>query len=211
MEIKSYLDDLEGVECAPESRNMKVLADGRRVQENVQTVILDDGTEEQTYEILEEVVPMRVAKRVQRKLVKVPVEERVECVAEDGGVTTHVRAIDPSLLELDREPESLEQLARDVRCLHAAVLAEPRRAVPVTKKSVVRKKRRSFWEKASARYGRGQRRAADEELVEVPEVIEEEEEVVVVVKHGRMAEFGLTTLAWIAFAVVAGLVTYALI
>jgi len=214
MEIRSYVDDWD--ECVPASRNMKVTADGRRVQENVQTVTLEDGSEEHTHEILEEVVPMRIAKRVHRRIQPVPIEERVECIAEDGSVTTEVHAIDPSLLDLRREPVTLEQVASDVRNLRHIVddaVMEPEE--PVRAAAPLRKARRggwSFWRRAESRYGDKRRRAVGDEFVDepdvVPEVVEEEE---IEVKQSKFAEFGLTTLAWIAFAVVAGLVTYALI
>jgi hypothetical protein len=223
METKSYVDDWD--ECVPASRNMKLTADGRRVQENIQTTTLEDGSEEHTHEILEEVVPMRVAKRVQRKIQPIPVEERIECIAEDGSVTTEVHAIDKNLLDLHREPLTLEQVASDVRNLRHIVddaimeveeTEEPLEPVRAAAPKKARQGEWTFWKRAQARYGGKRRRAVADEFVDesvndhdvVPEAVEEEE---VEVKQNKFAEFSLTTLAWIAFAVVAGLVTYALI
>lgn len=152
MDIKSYLDDHDN--DLPKA--MKTLDDGRRVKENVKIEKLEDGTTNEVHEILEEVVPLRVAKRISRKMMSVPVEETVECIGEDGDVTTSKRSLDTSLLNLDGKVDPLTELANEVRALRNSKIApDPQPTMPdnvchASEKSLDDTK---FFNKAKAMFG----------------------------------------------------------
>lgn len=205
MQVRSYIDDLED-KNALDKEEVKVLSDGRRVKERVRSNRSDDGSEEHTHEILEEVVPMRVSKVVRRKVRPVEVEERVEQIAEDGTVTTNVRSIDPHLLDMDREPTSLERISSDLHLLKSRLMGEN---ASVTKKRLVKDKKgksRSFLNRAKLKFSNA--KEVEDELVDDGFVKEDQDTEEA---PSKASEYWLTALAWVTFAVVAALVTYTLI
>lgn len=205
MEIKTYLNDVSDYKpsvtatkvdnCTP-GLNIQTLDNGCRIKEAVSVTDNDDGTIEEVREIHEEVVPMRLKTRIIRKLQCVPIEEKMECIGEDGSTETTVRVLDLDLLRLDREPTTLERVASDVQALKASS----------TRVAAASGSRRSFWGRAEHRYGSKAKSVVDESGNQV--LIEEE---VVVMSSKGWGEWGLTTLAWVTLAVVAALITYSVL
>lgn len=73
-------------------------SDGRRIEDIVTRNELPDGQVEQVVETREELVPMKVTRKVTQKMASVPVEERVELFGDDGSVQTTVKNLSPSAL-----------------------------------------------------------------------------------------------------------------
>ena len=165
---------------------LKVAEDGRRVKETVAKRDIGDGTRECVHEEFVEVVPMRITKRTSRKLAEVPIEKKVETFGCDGSlVDTQIQAVAASALELGHQPATIESLATEMHAMN-----EKLTEVCIRKS---KKARKPFLKMAKARYA-GQ-------------AVEEEIEV----RTGSKMELVLTTIGWVVFAVVAGLLTFAVI
>ena len=220
MENKSYLPDYKSEVKEGISTNLmrRSSPDGRLVQENITTVASDDGSKEYTHEILEEVIPMRVAERIRRKVKEIPVEVTREKIAEDGTVQTDVRKLEPSNLDLDLNKPAvvtLEQVASEVKALRQELhVDEPPQAglVYVEEPAAVKQKESpTFTERAQSLWGK--KRVVDTPPVVPPVTPPVKPPVVppvVVQQDVSKSELTFTTVAWIVFAVAAGLVTYSL-
>jgi len=92
MEFKSYVD--EG-----DKAFRRVAEDGRRIEEKTMSTELPDGSVQEVHEVHEEVIPMRLTKRVSIKKSFVPVEEKVETVAADGTINTNIKSL-ASMMEM---------------------------------------------------------------------------------------------------------------
>ena len=171
--------------------NSKSLPDGRLVRENITTTANDDGSKDFTHEIMEEVVPMRVAERIHRKIVEVPVEESHEKIAEDGTVQTDVRKLDSSNLDLNKPTDlNLNQVFAEIKALRRSLTEDKQ---PETSRA---KEPSSFLDKAGEMWSK---KKVSEEGTKPP------------TQPGMsVSELSFTTIAWIVFAITAGLVTYSL-
>jgi hypothetical protein len=167
---------------------IKVGEDGRRIKETVAKRDLGDGTRECVHEEFVEVVPMRLKTRTSRKLAEVPIEKKVETFSCDGtSVDVQVEAVDAAALELGHQPPTIEALAADVHALREKMDHKVCKCKD--------KARKPFLGMAKARYA-GHAAPVEEEIE---------------VRTGSKMEVVLTTIGWAAFAVVAGLLTYAVI
>jgi hypothetical protein len=122
MDTQSYLNEFNPQPAKPGAvTNAKVLTDGRRVKEHITNVGNDDGSREVTHELLEEVIPMRVAERIRRKFMEIPIEECHERIAEDGSVQTDIRKLENTSLEVPKPLDKLDELTNEVRALRQAI------------------------------------------------------------------------------------------
>lgn len=74
--------------------------DGRRIEETVREVVSADAVE-RVQEVHEEVIPMKLTKKITTKMVSVPVEERTEVFSPDGTVQTSVKSVANEALSLE--------------------------------------------------------------------------------------------------------------
>jgi len=185
MDIKNYTKDKD---CPLNKKDMHVLKDGRRIQEKIIRTELEDGSSEEVVELFEEVVPMKVTKRVTTKMVSVPVEQKTECIDDDGNVTTSVKTADSDAMNLGHEKESIETLADEIQALRLAMSPA---------------KKGFFWNKAAKMYSGKSKKCCKAAMV-----VEEED---VDVQTGSGMEVTLTLVAWTICAVLAGLLTYHLV
>lgn len=207
MNVKSYLDDDD---CSVMERPIKskVVEDGRRIEEYITVNRLDDGSVEHVHEVREEVIPMRVAKRVRRLMAEVPVEETIECHSLDGSVSTNVKSLDRSLLDLGRQPTTLEAVAASLRDLQqqlanspAVVDTTPKNVAPEAVETSAPAQQRSFLNRASAKHGVS-KMTGDALVADAAPVLTE---------APASGEGWLTAIAWVVLAVVAGLVTWSVV
>jgi len=159
---------------------------GLRVKERVVKDVLDDGSKQCMHETYEEVVPMRLSKRVIRKVADVPIEEKVEVFGEDGSIDTTVRTLSPDQLDLDHQPTTLESIESELHALRNDMQgARTCKSKPA--------KKHMFMKKAQTRYGGA---PAEQEIQ---------------VSTGSKGELLITAISWAVFAIAAGLLTYMVI
>lgn len=106
----------------------KYIVDGLRFAEKTSESV-DSAGVERVHEVHQEVVPMKLTKKVTTKMVQVPVEERIETFGDDGSVDTVVKSVDKSAFALrdhSVEPkledvlDRVEKLTGEVMRLNAA-------------------------------------------------------------------------------------------
>lgn len=86
------------------------MSDGRRAEEYFAETTLADGSVEQVTETREEAIPMKVSKKVTKKMATVPVEEKIEVFEDDGGVRTTVKIIADETLKLREMKEAKDKV-----------------------------------------------------------------------------------------------------
>lgn len=84
--------------------------DGRRIEETVREIVSADAVE-RIQEVREEVVPMKLTKKVTTKVVSVPVEEKTEVFAEDGSVYTSVKSVANEALSLEEQVAKAKEVS----------------------------------------------------------------------------------------------------
>ncbi len=159
-----------------------VAADGRRVQERVTRIELEDGSIQEVCERLEEVVPMETTKRVTKKFAQVPVEIKTE-VFNGGVVETSVKNIPDSELELSDGSH---------HTFHANFGKEANCGCPTEVAA------KSFMNKAVSKY-RTKKHCNHHNMEALP------------IEGSNKTEQVVSSLMWIALAVVTGLVVFAMI
>lgn len=197
MKVKAYVGSSN--ECTPcvsvtqddvcdPNKNVMVMDNGCRVEERVSVVENADGTVDEVREIHEEVVPMRLSQRVTRTLKCVPIAEKMECIAADGSIETHVTNLSEKDLELGKvkNESNLETIASELASVKQMLAASPS------------SKKRSFLSLANDKYG-----------ASTNGVVLEEEEVEI--QQSSWVSTTLGVMAYVVLAVVAGLLTYSLI
>ena len=192
MDTKSYLPEYQPTPQASDVVRTTVLPDGRRARENVTSIANEDGSTEYVHEILEEVVPMRVTERICVKTKEIPVEERRERIGPDGAVvTTEVRSLDTKLLTCANAPKviTLDDIVNEIKNLR-------NQRGSCTKES-------TFMDKATSLWGSKKKAAVESIPTNTPVPAQSE--------GSSFGEFGVTTIMWVVFAIVAGLVTYSLL
>ena len=122
------------------------LNDGRRAEERVSETELTNGEVEQVVEVREEAIPMKVTKKVTKRMVTVPVSEKVEVFEDDGSVATTVRSVNDAALDLrDREGSvTLSDLADKVDTLARSLTQPVVAAPPVSASNIATQLRAKF-------------------------------------------------------------------
>lgn len=172
-----------------------VAGDGRRVEKRVTRTTLDDGSIQEVHEELQEVVPMETTKRVTRTFARIPVEEKIEAFQDGSVVETSVKTLSGDGLELHTPSSGFDadfgSSVADCGCPSEAAVVED---------DCCQHHGRSFMGKAVAKYGSKKHchhRSMDEAAMPAE-------------KAGKM-EQAMTSMLWIVFAVITGLVVFALI